>query len=250
MNMSDYGSAEIGPCCMCGTAIGPDSIRGRSSYRDAYITGLCQGCQDLAYLAADLDEGHSYPIHDGAVVAVRAFRRRVVELVVLPFRMVVPASSRARLVWEARHIVSAGPWQDRVDVRCELEPMSSHLAGHQVCVQGYRDFLDPLVSARFDPLHLLIGLDDLALDAVARVCALPDDLSRASLADEVPWRKLFGRDLRPLESWCGPEPRPLSTLRVCAVLASLLVATSRYGLRPLDHIVASRRTLFDDLDDA
>ena len=248
--MTEYPRHEMGPCCMCGAGIGPASFRDRASYRDAHITGLCQGCQDLVYLAGGPDELRSYLIHDGAVVAVRAFRHRVAELVMLPFRFVVPASAPARLVWEARRIVRAGPWQDRLDVRCELEPMSSHLAGHQVCVHGYRGFLDPLVSARFDPLHLLVGLDQSALDAVARVCRLPDDVAGASLADEVPWPAVLGRDLLPLESWCGLEPRPLSTFRVCAVLASLLVETGRDGRRPLDHLVARRRTFFEDLDDA
>ena len=247
--MTEYQRSDMAPCCMCSARIGPDSFRDRPSYRDAYITGLCQGCQDLAYLSADLDEGRAYPIHDGAVVAVRAFRRRAAELVILPFRIVVPANGRARLVWEARHIVRAGPWQDRVDVRCELEPMSALLAGHQVCVHGYRNFLDPLVSARFDPLHLLIGLDDLALDAVARVCLVPEHIARATL-DELPWRSAFGRALRPLETWWAPERGPLSTLRVCAVLASLLVEAGRDGRRPLDYLLADRRALFEDESDA
>ena len=249
MNVPEYHRADMGPCCMCAAHIGPASFRDRSSYRDAYITGLCQNCQDLVYLAGGPDELRSYLIHDGAVVAVRAFRRRVAELVMLPFRFVLPVSAPARLVWEARRIVRAGPWQDRVDVRCELEPMSSHLAGHQVCVHAYRDFLDPLVSARFDPLHLLIGLDDRTLDAVGRVCLVPEPLARATL-DEVPWRSAFGRPLRPLETWWGPERGPLSTVRVLALLGRLLLDEGRERLRPLDYLVASRRALFEDESDA
>ena len=247
MGVPEYRRGEMGPCVLCGTHIGPASFRDRSSYRDAYITALCQGCQDLAYLSTALDDGRAYPIHDGAVVAVRAFRHRVAELVLLPFRFVMPASGTARLVWEAWNIVRTGPWQHPVDVRCELEPMSSLLAGHQVCVHAYRDHRDPSVSARLDPLSLLIGLDERALDAVARVCLVPEHLARATF-DEVPWTQAFGRPLRPLESWWAPEPGPLSTLRGLALLGRLLFDEGRDGLRPLDYL-AARRPLFEDESD-
>ena len=241
---------KLRPCCMCAASIAPDSFRDRESYREAHVSGLCQACQDIAFLACGVDDLRAYPVHDGAVVAVRAFTRRVADLVLFPFRFVVPASGPARLVWEARRVVWAGPWVEPIDARHELEPMSQLLRGHQVCLHAYRAFLEPEVTACLDALHLLVGVDECALDAVARVCSLPPALPVASLEDEVPWQAAFGRGLHPIESWCAPEPRPFSTLRTCAVLASLLVETGHDGRRPLEHLLARRRTLFEDLDHA
>ena len=242
---------DMGRCCLCSEALAPDSFRARESYLEAHATGLCQACQDACFLACSPDDRRAYPIHEGALVSVRA-PSHVSELFLFPFRFVVPApvGGRARLVWEARALVRAGPYQDRLDVRYELEPMCSLLAHHQVCMTSCREFSDPRLETYLESLHLLVALDEAALGAIARVCLLPDALPRASFADEVPWRAVLGRELRPLESWCGPEPRPLSTMRVCAVMGSLLVETGRTGLRPLDYLLQSRVDLFRNPSDA
>ena len=251
MSVPEFSRPEMGPCSYCSAPTGSAMYRTAGDLGEARITGLCQACIDLCFLAGGPDDLRSNPIHDGAVVAARAFRRRVADLALLPFRLVVPASGSARLVWEARHLLRAGPWlnpMDVRDVRYQLEPMAPLLARHQVCVHAYRDFRDPCVSARLDSLCLLIALDERALDAVARVCHLPEPLALATF-DEVPWRSAFGRPLRPLESWWAPEPGPLSTVRVLALLGRLLLDEGREGLRPLDYLVASRRARFEDESD-
>ena len=250
MTVPSHLRVEMDPCCMCGADIGPSSFRDREAYRDAYLTGLCQGCQDLAYFSSSPDDLRAYPIHDGAIVAVRA-PGHVAELALLPFRFVVPEDvTAARIVWEARFVTRAGPYQDQLDVRCELEPMCELLAGHQVCVTAHRAFTDHAVAHMFDGLDLLVGLDQAGLDAVAGVCCLPDDAALASLADEVPWPKAFGRSLRPLGTWWPIDTGPVSTVGALALMGHLLVDLGCEGRRPLDYLLADRRALFEEDDDA
>ena len=250
MTVPEHLRAEMGPCCMCGAGIGPSSFRDRASYREAHVTGLCQACQDLCFLGSSPDDLRAYPIHDGAIVAVRA-PGHVAELALLPFRFVVPEDvTAARLVWEARFVTRAGPYQDQLDVRCELEPMCELLAGHQVCVTVHHSFTDAAVKEMVHGLHLLVGLDQAGLDAVAGVCCLPDGLALASLADEVPWPRAFGRSLRPLGTWWPIDTGPVSTVRALALMGHLFVDVGREGRRPLDYLLADRRALFEEHDDA
>ena len=233
--------------CVCGAALAPAAFRDRTSYEEAHVSGLCQECQDLASFGRD-DDGLSLAIHDGALVAVRA-PGKVSELALLPFRFVLPGPNRARLAWEARFITRAGPWMDRLDVRCELEPMRPLLARHQVRASEHREFDASEVCDRLASLHLLVGLEQCALEAVAGVCRIPDRVARASLAEEVPWVEAFGRGLRSLHSWRQPEPGEHSTVRKCALMASLLLEQGRDGLRPLDYLLAGRRALFEGHSD-
>ncbi len=249
MSVPEYRRGEIGPCCMCGTHIGPASFRDALSYREAHVTGLCQACQDLCFLACDGD-GRPSSLYEAALVARRALgqRQQVAEVAFFPFRLVVPQEGKARVAWEARHILRAGPWLDPLDVRLELEPAVAQLAGHQVCV-AHHTLRDPPVLALLDRLHLLVALDDAELADVARACALGDDLSCATF-EEVPWQRAFGRPLQPLTTWWLPDPGPLSTLRTLATLASLLLDEGCDGLRPLDYLLADRRGFFEDESDA
>ena len=235
--------------CICGAQVRSDSFRDRDSYRDAYITGLCQECQDSAYFAVNQDEGRHLPIFDGALLAVRS-PGAVHELCLLPFRFVASEPANARLVWEARRIARAGPWMDRIDLGYELEPMANLLAGHQVRASEHRNFDADALCERLAPLHLLVGLDRGSLDTAAAVCRIPEHVSWANFAEEVPWSATFGRTLRPLETWCGPEPGALSTVRMCAVMGMLLVERGRTGLRPLDYLLEPRSGLFGQPRDA
>ena len=240
---------EMGPCCMCSVALHPTAFRDRPSYREAHITGLCQACQDLCFLACDGD-GRPASLYEAAIVSRRALgqRQQVAEVAFFPFRLVVPQEGKPGVAWEARHIVRAGPLLDPLDVRLALEPAVAQLAGHQVCVTHYT-LRDPAVLALLDRLDLLVALDDAELADVARACALPADLSCATF-EEVPWQAAFARPLQPLATWWLPDPGPLSTLRTLATLASVLVDEGRDGLRPLDHLLAARRGFFEDESDA
>ena len=228
-----------GPCAICGAGLAADSFRDQISYRDAFVSGLCQSCQDLAYLSSGPDDLRAYPIHDGALVAVRA-PGHVAELALVPFRFVVPDAAPARLVWEARFITRAGPYQDPLGVRHEFEPMSELLAGHQVRVTRHAAFTDASVLRLLEGLHLLVGLDDAALDALVTVCRVPENLALAGLVNEVPWADAFGRALRPLETWWSVDADPVSTLRALAVMGRLLVDVGRDGMRPLDQLLSAR----------
>ena len=190
MNATPSQSDELARC-ICGARLFPDSFRDRESCRDAYITGLCQTCQDATYFGIDEKEGITIPIFDGALVAVRA-PGSVSELALLPFRFVVPQPSRTRCQFDAYRLLRVGPWVDRLDLALELDPMESLLVGHQIRASEYRAFDADAVSERLSCLHLLIGADRPVLDAVSRVCRLPDSISLASLADEVPWASAFG----------------------------------------------------------
>lgn len=248
MSMPESYRVEIGRC-VCGSApLSAEHFRDRESYLDAHVTSLCQKCQDRIYLGVDQEEGRVLPIHDGALVSTRALSS-LVELVVLPFRLVVPVPGQARLVWEARFLTRAGPSLENADPMVELDPMAGLLSGHQVTMQEHAAFDAPALTDRLAGLQLLLGLDCRSLDQVSTVCHLPDRIAMAGLTEELPWGDIFGRPLSPLSSFCPLDPVPLSTLKTVAVLAMLLMERGRDGLRPLDHLVAHRPELFREPSD-
>ena len=229
--------------CVCGATLAPDGFRDRASYLDAYITSLCQACQDKIYLGADPDQvGSRFSVHEGSLVAVRVPGRSVAEICFLPFRLV--ARPRMDVVWEARSIVRAGPWLHRIDTSYELAPMSHLLAGHQIRVEEHRSYDSPALKERIAGLDLLVALDRPSLEASASVCALPNGVSRATLDDEVPWCEAFGHSLRPLRHWCGREDGVLSPLHTCALMGRILLCAGRAAVgcrRPLDYLLANMR---------
>ena len=244
--MTEYPRHQIGLCCICSAPFHVDGFRDFSAYREAYLSSMCQTCQDLCFLACDSDGGPS-SLFDGALVKRRVSAHRLAEVAFFPFRMIITSEGKAHVVWEARYIVRAGPLLDPLDPRSELEPMAAHLSSHQVFVASCT-LRDPAVVALLDRLHLLVAIDGAELADVGRVCALPDDLACAT-CDEIPWQAEFGRALRPLDTWWAPDLGPRSTLRSLATLARLLVEEGRAGLRPLDHLLASRPGFFEDESD-
>ena len=239
MNSSPF--PEIGRC-MCGVRVFGDHFRDRESYLEFLRTGrnLCQSCQDQVFLAGNPDDPHhrNLPIVDGALAAVRG---ALDEICLFPFRL-VPAP-RARIAWEARFIVRAGPLLEPLDPWDELEPMREPLDDHQVRVREHRS-LDALGLAEpLDRLTLLVALDRPALDAALAACPPLSRLRAASLEDDVPWRGAFARPLRPLGSGSCPEHGTSSALRQCALVGLALLETDRAGRRALDHLIASHRAL-------
>ena len=239
---------DMGHCACCSRAIASDSYRDFGSLADARVNHLCQRCIDRTYFGVDQEEGRVLPIFDGAVVAVRA-PGKVAELAFIPFRLVVPETSKARLVWEARFITRAGPWLDLVDLAYELDPMAGLLLGHQVRLHAYRAFDAVQVTERLSELHFLVGLDRRSLDLAAAVCPLPDRITTAGLAEEIHWVDLFDKHLLPIQSWIGPDPKPLSTLRSLALMGMVLMEQGRDRLRPLDYLVESRSEFFREQSD-
>ena len=245
MDATPSPADEIGRC-ICGARVFADSFRDRESYREAHVTGLCQACQDATYLGVDEERGRTIPIFDGAIVAVRAPGSSDCELALLPFCFVVPSPHQPRCVWDAYKILRIGPSLDEVDLASELGPMETLLAGHQLRATAHIAFESSEVAERIAGLDLMVGLDGPALDSVAGLCGLPDGASRASLSDEVPWATQFGRPLRPLDTWWGPEPGPHSALRGCAVMGWLLLEKGNDGRRPFDHLLASQPALLGE----
>ena len=245
MPVPDWYRVDMGRS-VCGASVDPQDFRDRESYQDYFVTRMTQREQDRVYLGVCHEEGRVLPIYDGALVSTRALSS-LVELVVLPFRLVVPGPGQARLVWEARFLTRAGPSLEKGDLMVELDPMAGLLSGHQVRMQEHAAFDAPALTERLAGLQLLIGLDRRSLNQVSAVCHLPDGIAMAGLAEGVPWVEVFGRPLWPLSSFCPLEPEPLSTLKTVAVLAMLLMERGRDGLRPLDHLVAQRPELFTEL---
>ena len=229
--------------CTCGATVFGDSFRDRESYLEFLRTGrnLCQRCQDEIFLAGNPDDPHHrrFPIVDGALAAVRGV---LGETCLLPFRLV--SAPRARIAFEARFIVRAGPSLKPLDPWDELDPMRDLLDGHQVRVHEHTCFDTPEVAERVSPLSILIALDRPALVAACSACPPLSRLSTLSLEDAVPWRTAFARPLRPLRGWSSPGHEPSSALRECALMGLALLERDTAGRRALDHLVASNEALF------
>ena len=94
--------------CACGAVVYPDSFRDRASYREAMLHHLqCQECQDRLFFALSEDGTLRYPIRRGVIVAPERSNGVVCEIGLLPFIFVAPESGR--MVWEAQHLLRAGP---------------------------------------------------------------------------------------------------------------------------------------------
>ena len=239
MQASDSTGIDRGQC-VCGGSLTPDCYRTRDHFQLAYFSGLCSSCLDAAFLSTDEDGERSHPIREGVLLAVQA-PGMPPELSLFPFRFVIHATrpSVARLVWEAHSIIRAGPWMAGIDLAYELQPMQDQLVGHQLRTREYRDFDAPEVLECLADLALLIALDRRTLGTASRICNLPHDAFKASF-DEVPWIECVGRSLRSLGLPWKPEATPHSSLRSCALMGHLLMKRGHAGVRPLDHLLASR----------
>ena len=131
-----------------------------------------------------------------------------------------------------------------------LRPMAPLLSGRRIRVCESGTFYDPLVRGYFREFDLVVGLDRGSLDAVASVWSLPDTDVLASLADEVPWRDVYGRALHPLQSWWSGDLHAPSALHTCALVAHVLSQPARGagedGRRALDYLLARRSAVFEE----
>ena len=235
--------AEAGRCG-CGTVVFPASFRDRVSWREFHRTRLCQSCQDdLFFRASRPDARWRYPIRRAVVAAPVERDGAVVELGVLPFICVLP---EARVEWEARFLLRAGPRRGALELFDELFALSPALETHQVRLTQLDDVCAPEVRAALD-VDLVIVRDAAARDSLARL-ALGEASLCLALADDLPWRRLFGAPLPPPPSASPGTDGGASVLRACALLASALTGPPAGRFEPLRRLVRPHRGHFPELD--
>lgn len=241
MTQPNGGSPPLGRC-PCGQVVHPHDFRNRVSFDEFRLSGLCQACQDAFFLGtSDEDPDASFPIRQGAVGTHVTRRTELLEVCFLPFVFV---SHDPRPIWEARHIVRAGPGLEPLDPWSELAPMRAELAEHQIRILGLGSFNSPKFREHLSALELLVGLDRPSLDALRAACPLPDDISLASLCDEAPWAEAFGRELLPLDTWSADGRAEGSPLHMCALMGLVLSTRGRERRRPFDYLLDARAHRF------
>ena len=201
--------AEVGRCD-CGAVVLPTSFRDRVSWREFHRTRLCQSCQDdLFFRASRPDARWRYPIRR-AVLAAPLERDGALELF------------------------------------DELFALSPALQTHQVRLSEVDDVRAPEVRAALD-VDLAIVRDAAARDALAR-CPLGEAALCLALADDLPWRTLFGANLPPPPCASPGADGGVSVLRACALLATALTGPPPGRFEPLRRLVHTHRGRFPELD--
>ena len=164
----------------------------------------------------------------------------VVELGVLPFLCIAP---EARVAWEARFLLRAGAARAQVELAVELAPMQPLLEHHQVRLTEVDDVAGAQVRAALD-VDLAFVRDAAARAALEQLPLRAGALCLA-LADDLPWRRLYGDTLpRP------PSPGAaggVSVLGACAALAVALEGRAAPRLGPLRLLLGERRDRFPEL---
>ena len=229
--------------CTCGAVVSADSFRDRISYREHARTGWCQACQDDYFFRASRDARRRYPIRRGVLAAPAVRDGAVVELGMLPFICIVP---EARVEWEARFLLRAGVERAPLELACELGPMQPALATHQVRLTEVDDVRGAEVRAALD-VDLAVVRDAAARDALGRLPLGTEALCLA-LADDLPWRALFGETLPPPSA--APGPGGVSVLRACAGIAVALAGRPPDRFEPLRQLLHAHRGRFPELDGA
>ena len=235
--------AEVGRCD-CGAVVLPTSFRDRVSWREFHRTRLCQSCQDdLFFRASRPDARWRYPIRRAVLAAPLERDGAILELALLPFICIVP---EARVEWEARFLLRAGPRRGALVLFDELFALSPALQTHQVRLSEVDDVRAPEVRAALD-VDLAIVRDAAARDALAR-CPLGEAALCLALADDLPWRTLFGASLPPPPCASPDADGGASVLRACALLATALTGPPPGRFEPLRRLVRPHRGRFPELD--
>ena len=126
------------PACTCGSfVLDRHSFRDDLSWREHALSGLCQPCQDVVFIALRDDDvrPRRYQLRTGALVAagVREHRAR---LALIPFVFGAPGRP---VGWEAGSIVYAGPALSGAQLTARLAPMRSFLGRYSVRICSVRD---------------------------------------------------------------------------------------------------------------
>ena len=236
-DLDAYRRHVLGACRWCGAAVRADAFRDLASRREYTLLRLCQRCQDRVYLAEPRRRpGPKLALHDAAVVAPVTEAGALRELAVLPFVFV---AAEARIAWEPRFLVRAGPRAAPLDPYVELTPMRAAWRAHQIRVVEVRGLDHPRLRARLSGAALVVGLDAAALRAVETACALPPGAPLAGLAEGVAWRSAYRHPLQPFARFVrhfgldpGGPPGAPSVLRLAALIAAAMELPSPAGPAP------------------
>ena len=234
--------------CGCGALAHGGAVCGQSLGCGRAPHPLCWDCRErTAFRLSRADPDWQLPLRRGTVIVPLVRDTRLAEICLLPFVFVVP---EPRIAWEPCSILRIGPCLDRVEPTVALRPLVPLLSGRRVRVRESGTFYDPVVRRYFREFDLVVGLDRGSFDAVAPVWSLPDTDSLASLADEVPWRDVYGRALHPLRSWWSGDPHAPSALQTCALVAHVLSKPARGDGEDdrcaLDYLLARRSAVFEE----
>ena len=217
----------LGYCRGCGAAVRADSFRDRLSEREhLLLAGLCQDCQDRLYLPArDLDPCDCGPVHAGAVFAAASFGEVLRDVALVPF---VFAPRHARLAWDLRAVVRAGPAPAALDPTGELSRLGSCRDAPHLRVLHLAAFEDPLFEARLGACSLVVVLDAAALGIAAGLCGSSVVPALVDLSRAVGWQRGFGAPLSPLEGFLSARglddtEDPLDWVRACALRQAVLI---------------------------
>ena len=246
---SPIGTSRVGPGCSgCGDLLPDGDIGGRLPGCDGSLPPMCRDCTERrAFRSSRADSDWQLPLRRGTVVVPLLRDRRLAEICLLPFVFVVP---EPRIAWEPCSILRIGPRLDRIEPAVALRPLVALLSGRRIRVRESGTFYDPVVRGYFREFDLVVGLDRAAFDALASVWSLPDTDALASLADEVPWRDVYGRALHPLQSWWSGHPQAPSALHTCALVAHVLSmpapGAGGDGRRAFDCLLARRTAVFEE----
>lgn len=228
--------------CSCGAEVTAYSYRDSLSWRDHQITGLCQNCQDDIYFRPSIsDASLRFPLRRG-LLAAPVQRECGLELGVLPFIFVAP---EARVAWEPRFLLRAGPELEPLDPWTELALMRPALEDHQVRLTEVADLAAPEVRTAFD-VDLIVVLDEAASLALDRA-SVPTEALRVVLDADLPWEALYGAPLPSLlHSWAGGVAES-SVLRTCALLGLALEPMGAGMFFGLGYLIAPYRDRFPEL---
>ena len=208
--------------CACGALVRVDGFRDRPAYSEFFRSGLCQDCQDCAFLSFDETGDISHAVRRGLVVGSQMSAGAVAAL---PFLFTRPGRP---IAWEARHCVLVGPEGSPCDPWGDFEPLAELLAEHQIRVHETDAADDPAVSECLGVPALVLGPDRRVLDTCATALAIAAEPPRVCLVDAIAWGDVFGAPLNPLHrfalragltSWRECDAGPL---RRCAWLAAAL----------------------------
>ena len=198
--------------CDCGAEVRSDSFRDRDSYREYFLSGLCQSCQDRIFLAITGEPEPTPPIRRGAVAACKGG-----ETAVVPFLF---TRAGRPIAWEVRHIVRLGAALAPCDPWDALDPMRRVLERHLVRAHVADDASAPGVAERIGGLDLRIVADRCMLAALHALPPARSGVRDVVLENALPWPQHFGT---PFAERLGVGPWDPSALRRCARLGAVLI---------------------------
>ena len=227
--------------CRCGESLGVTDFRCASSLREFEISGFCQLCQDLIWLALSVPTGdepsQAYRLRSGLVFAASEADR---EVVCVPFLFGAPGRG---VGWDLRRIVRVGHPLRSIDASVHLAALGRVLEPHQVSITDATDPTDP-VLARFCDTALVLGFQPAVMSAFARMC--PALSERHCNTVDFSWKDVSAEvDLATVVEQLGLDPGyvpgspPPSALRQAAWFVALLQLSSSEGGSVLDIALAS-----------